>query len=114
MKKIVVLMLSAAIVCMPCAAFAQASQTSELERFLAEHNLTIPQVFADESGAEDFYYWVMDMLEERAMLCFRRPIDMHRDIEQRNCQGKVACISFCVDGLIIYVIFVLSMWYLFR
>ena len=53
MKKIVVLMLSAAIVCMPCAAFAQASQTSELERFLAEHNLTIPQVFADESGAED-------------------------------------------------------------
>ncbi len=64
MKKIVVLMLSAAIVCMPCAAFAQASQTSELERFLAEHNLTIPQVFADESGAEDFYYWVMDILRE--------------------------------------------------
>ena len=64
MKKIVVLMLLAAIVCMPCAAFAQASQTSEFERFLAEHNLTIPQVFADESGAEDFYYWVMDILRE--------------------------------------------------
>lgn len=64
MKKIVVLMLLAAIVCMPCAAFAQDSQTSEFERFLAEHNLTIPQVFADESGAEDFYYWVMDILRE--------------------------------------------------
>lgn len=64
MKKIVVLILLAAIVCMPCAAVAQASQTSEFERFLTEHNLTIPEVFAYESGAEDFYYWVMDILRE--------------------------------------------------